>query len=382
MRGLLRRQFELEQMIDLGDTGLFEAAVLPAIVIARKRQNEDARRDAAPVPCVRILRHRGSPPSGSVPSHPGILAAITEGAENHITVAGRPFVIDRGTLEMPEPDSTPWTLRREASREWAARLSEKTAMTFGDALRVRVGLKTTADAIFIRADWSRLQDGRRPEAELLHPLLTHDVAAPYLALRAPEKQVLYPHTTRDGRRQPVDLARFPLAARYLEQFRERLEARDYLRKAGREWFELWVPQDPEAWAGPKLVVPDISEQPRFFLDRSGALVNGDCYWLTTKEGVDRSVLLLALAVANSSLGARFYDEFCSNRLYSGRRRYITQYLSRFPLPHLSTPESLQILELVGLRLTLPPGTGPRQCELERRIDSLVRQAFGSMPEEA
>ncbi|MFH0944179.1 MAG: N-6 DNA methylase [Planctomycetota bacterium] len=388
MRGLLRRQFKVERIIDLGDTGLFSAAVLPAIVIARKnRSGPQVRRPAGQAspqedaaPFMRILRHRGSPPSEPVPPHPDVLQAIAGGAEGLITAGGRRFVIDRGTLELPDADSSPWTPRREASRGWSARISEKTAMTFGAVLRIRVGLKTTADAIFIRRDWTHLQNRVRPEPELLRPLLTHEVAAPYLPLRQPQKRVLYPHTKRHGRRCPVDLARYPGAAGYLQQFQERLAAREYLRKAGRQWYELWVSQDPEAWGAPKLVLPDISEQPRCFLDESGALVNGDCYWLTTREGVDHRMLLLVLAVANSSLGSRFYDEYCSNRLYSGRRRYITQYLSRFPLPDISHPVALRILDLVSLRLALRPEPGPEHQELERRIDSLVWQAFGLEPE--
>ena len=38
---------------------------------------------------------------------------------------------------------------------------------------------------------------------------------------------------------------------------------------------IWVPQNPEAWAGPKLIFPDIAEKPTFCMDLGGAVVNGD-----------------------------------------------------------------------------------------------------------
>ena len=58
---------------------------------------------------------------------------------------------------------------------------------------------------------------------------------------------------------------------------------------------------------------------------------------------------LILAVANSSFAVEFYDAVCGNRLYSGRRRFITQYVKRFPLPRLAavrvqrTVAALQIM---------------------------------------
>jgi len=44
--------------------------------------------------------------------------------------------------------------------------------------------------------------------------------------------------------------------------------------SGREWYEIWVPQDPAAWDQPKLVFRDISEEPMFWIDHDGAVVNG------------------------------------------------------------------------------------------------------------
>src|SRR5256885_12094823 len=55
----------------------------------------------------------------------------------------------------------------------------------------------------------------------------------------------------------------------LERHREALEARRYVVEAGRQWYELWVPQDPAAWEAPKLVFRDISEHP----DRKSTRLN-------------------------------------------------------------------------------------------------------------
>ena len=79
-----------------------------------------------------------------------------------------------------------------------------------------MGIKTTADEVYLRDDWDRLPDGVRPERKLLRPLLTHYEANRWFA--GPErkrKQVLYPHMVRDGRRMPVELDEYPRAAAYL-----------------------------------------------------------------------------------------------------------------------------------------------------------------------
>ncbi|MCY4456377.1 MAG: hypothetical protein OXB90_00325, partial [Acidimicrobiaceae bacterium] len=58
-----------------------------------------------------------------------------------------------------------------------------------------------------------------------------------------------------------------------------LEGRAYVIEGGRNWFEIWVPQKPALWTQQKIVFPDIADAPRFAIDRSGSIVNGDCYWM-------------------------------------------------------------------------------------------------------
>ena len=73
-----------------------------------------------------------------------------------------------------------------------------------------------------------------------------------------------------------------------------------------------------------------------FLDRTGAVVNGDCYWITLRPGHEPDWLLLMLAVANSSFIVRYYDTAFHNQLYAGRRRFMTQYVKHFPLPDIAS----------------------------------------------
>ncbi len=241
-------------------------------------------------------------------------------------------------------------------------------MRFGDVGKFRVGVKTTADSVFIRGDWSEL--GIIPEPELLLPLLTHHVAQRWSA-GTPSKQILYPYDRSELRRSPVDLAKWPATAAYLEEHSEQLEGRKYVIKAGRHWWEIWVPQQPAKWAVPKVVCPDISEEPKFFYDTSGVVVNGDCYWLVVD---DEELALLMMAVANSSLGCAYYDAVCGNKLYAGRRRYITQYIERFPIPDPYQKAANEITETVRTLIASPGARNSK--ELEARLDRLVCNSFG------
>jgi hypothetical protein len=136
--------------------------------------------------------------------------------------------------------------------------AENTFCTFGDIGKVRVGVKTTADDVFINPDWDNMHQEEQPE--LLKPLITHHIARRYKAMQTEKpKRILYPHVTEDGKRRPADLEKYPKTAAYLNLCRPILEKREYIMKSGRKWFEIWVPHHPHIWSQPKIVFRDISK---------------------------------------------------------------------------------------------------------------------------
>lgn len=369
LRRFLLREFELRAIWDLGDTRLFSAAVLPAIVIGRRGHGDAAGQ------FVRIYEE--PTPDGEAVQVENVVAALQDGLEGFVQTETGCFHIDRGTLDASD-SARGWRLTSEDHEAWLATVKRNTAKRLGELGSIRVGIKTTADKVFIRPTWNDLPEEQQPEEALLHPLITHRIAERWSAGSAEGDEariVLYPHESAEGRRRPVDLDHFPRARAYLEAHRAQLEDRDYVRKAGRQWYEIWVPQQPAAWAAQKIVWPDISDRPRFFLDQSGAIVNGDCYWINV-EGLSEAEIALVLAVANSSFAVSFYDRTFGNKLYAGRRRFITQYVERLPLPAVDAETVAEITRLVGL---LCAGEGERD-ELAARLDELVWDAFGLVEE--
>ena len=240
---------------------------------------------------------------------------------------------------------------------------------FGDVADIKVGIKTTADNVFVRDDWKE----QRVESELLYPLITHHDTMRWKISRI-DKQVLYPYRESSSKRIPIELGNFPSASAYLRRHHKQLESRKYIAKAGREWFEIWVPQQPSEWCRPKLVWPDISVEPKFCLDVSGAIVNGDCYWLKLKEGQPVDWLYLILAIANSSVATEFYDLQFHNKLYSGRRRFMTQYVRQFPLLDLSSQVASNLVQQTKRLLSLRREKSRHQQAVS--LDRSVRLAFG------
>lgn len=268
-----------------------------------------------------------------------------------------------------------WRMSRPGVDSWLARIGAGAWKSFGEVARIRVGIKTTADKVFISDRWGQYQPC--PESELLRELITHQDLEPWRVARTRDTRVLYPYDLTRSVRTPIDLGEFPCAADYLRAHKDTLAARRYLTGSGREWYEIWVPQRPHLWRVPKVVFPDISDRPRFALDRSGAVVNGDCYWISFTDlaaagDADRLAYLL-MGVANSALGLRFYDAVCGNRLYSGRRRWITQYVSRLPLPDPASPGAIEIADLV---CDLVDGGIALDATVQGALDERVAAAFG------
>lgn len=374
VRKFLAENYHVIEIIDLGDTKLFEAAVLPAIIVARKSNGRSRVVDRNPSFVKVYEATHGATPLQQTKVAQSVLDIIAVRSNGHYSVDGRTYKVTSGDLKLGCEHREPWRLTTRKEAEWVKRLERAAANRVADVAKVRVGIKTTADKVFIRGDWRELPPDIRPEEELLRPLFTHFDAGRWKpSTGAPDLlRILYTHQSIGGKRRPIDLEKYPRAMRYLESKRDVLESRSYVVQARRKWYEIWVPQDPAAWRLSKIVVPDISPDPKFFFDESGALVNGDCYWIAMDPG-DRDVLLLIQGVANSTVMTRYHDLVFNNKLYSGRRRYISQYIERYPLPRPDSPIAKQIIAVVKRLNEAPNRT------LENDLNELAAAAFDVAP---
>ena len=376
--------FDVLHIWDLGDTRLFEAAVLPAVLLVRKGGkplSSDGGQPPAFTSIYTLDTHSSDPNPSEVPQSPtvcpDVMTALRE--EGAIQLPnGERYMVQQGVLKHGDKPDGVWRIATAQSERWLATVAAHTYCTFSDVGEVKVGIKTTADNVFIKSDWDALPPDEQPE--VLRPLVTHHIARRFKAktLEAP-KRVLYTHHVQHGQRVAIDLQAFPRTARYLKRHWPQLAGRKYVREAGREWFEIWVPHNPDAWSQPKVVFRDIAEKPTFWMDLSGAVVNGDCYWIagdayTGDAPPPIDMLWLILGVGNSSFIEMFYDYKFRNKLYAGRRRFMTQYVKQFPLPDPGSAIASEMIRLAKAIYRL--ASTEKAHELEAKLDRLVWQAFG------
>ena len=363
VRQALFDRFNICHAWDLGDTKLFEAAVLPAVLVVQGKNGPKLE-----TPAFTSIYQTREP--ATVSATDPITALNEEGVVK--IDDGRHFHVQHGRLDTNGRPDGVWRIATEPGDKWLNTVEAHTWGTFRDIGKIRVGVKTCADKIFIRKDWHDMAETDRPE--LLRLLTTHHVARRFKPLSSDRpSHILYPHEVVGGRRHAVDLARYPRSQAYLTAHRPDLERRKYVIEAGREWYEIWVPQDPSAWDQPKLVFRDIVDEPTFWIDLDGSVVNGDCYWLVVQNSANIDLLWLAAAVANSTFIERFYDLRFHNKLYAGRRRFITQYVENFPLPDPHSSLSKSIVAKAKRIHTLTPS--PFAELLQQELNAMVWEAF-------
>ena len=361
VRNYMIQNYNIHHIVDLGDTKLFTASVLPCIMIFSRGKTKNKEE----VAFTTVYQELGKVDNFNLTNN---VFDVIDNEGVYKFSDGRVFKFQQGHLQSIELD-TIWTILSAENKKWLKQVQSRTWMTFGDIGKIRVGIKTTADNVFIGDDWS----GEKEGLELLRPLITHRNAGQIIANNQNQWKVLYTHTVVNGKKVAYNIEKYPKSKSYLMKHFEQLDKRKYVKNAKRNWYEIWVPQNPDAWGHRKIVFRDISEKPQFWLDETGAIVNGDCYWIDINPDVMEEVVYLALAVANSSFIEKFYDIRFNNKLYSGKRRYQTQYVQQFPIPYYNTELAKKAIFLV--KKILAGDAKNTSSGDKKELELLVEQMF-------
>jgi hypothetical protein len=76
----------------------------------------------------------------------------------------------------------------------------------------------------------------------------------------------------------------------------------------------------------------------------------------------------------------FYDRKFNNRLYAGRRRFMTQYVEQFPIPDPTHSDALEAIRLVK-EIYERKGSGESTQDQEEALEESLLRAFGLAVEE-
>jgi hypothetical protein len=79
-------------------------------------------------------------------------------------------------------------------------------------------------------------------------------------------------------------------------------------------------------------------------------------------------------VGNSKFIETFYDHRFNNKLYAGRRRFMTQYVEQFPIPDPANLSSKKLISLAKEIHRLKPTEDTARLEAE--CEALIEDAFG------
>jgi len=340
IRKFLSENYEILELIDLGDTKLFEAAVLPAIFIGRKIKPKIS----SPAQFIKLYEELNGY-SGDYISVSSVYDILRSQKSGYFSTNQKRYKKSSGILNYSIGSTSSWKMLSNNESEWVSIIERTSKYRVSDFFKVKVGIKSTADKIFIRDDWDNFGEDK-PEDDLLKELISQENIGPWHASPNNKLKVLYPHIHSNGENLSIDLKNYPNTLKYLLFYEEKLRSRKYLIEAGRKWYELWVPHRPDQWKYPKLVFPDISVKPRFYFDEGGKIVNGNCYWIVAIKNEDVDKLLLIQGLANSKLMTKYHDLVFNNKLYSGRRRYFTQFVEKYPLPEINSLASKEVISLV------------------------------------
>ncbi len=372
IRKYLSENYQILELIDLGDTKLFDAAVLPAIFIGKKKK----QKKPSAANFIKVYEELNGY-NGELTLIESVYDVLKSKHSGYfVTENGKRYKKSSGNLKYKIGSGSCWEMFSSGESEWVYKIDKAAKNRVEDFFKVKVGIKSTADKVFISDKWENL-NGTKPEDDLLKELISQENIEPWNATDNFYLKVLYPHISVNGEKQTIDIEKYPKAKKYFVQHEEKLRARKYLLDAGRQWFELWVPHRPDQWKYPKLVFPDISLKPRFYIDTKGRIVNGNCYWIVATREEDFDKLLLIQGIANSKLMTKYHDLVFNNKLYSGRRRYFSQYVEKYPLPDFG---SLKAKEIIAIVKDLNQSSNKEEISnLENQLEIKVAESFGVEP---
>ncbi len=386
IREYLSQAGHVRKLVDLYDTKFFGAAVLPAIIMC-----ENSKRDNCEVDYIGIKTAEQDVQYECLNAN-----ELFEYVENELTCGKRfvlygnddkqVFEVSRSKVKIPTGGET-WNFSTSDANTIKTKMDELKLCSLANIFDVCVGIKTTADTVFVKPMTQNFIDEHAFEDITVYPLIqSFNVNKWNISWgnNSKDRYILYPHREMDGNMVAIPLEEIPKTAEYLEECSEVLKKRSYLADSkSRMWYECWVPQKLSKFQQTKIVTRDIVSNNSFALDELGRLCQGNTFFLTRKDSVITTEYLdlnthqyycFALGLLNSK-AMEYYQKMISGCLYSQKYRYTTSNLNRWPIPRIKKADAIVIASYVD---DLMDGASR---ELENAIDKIVYDAFDLSEEE-
>ncbi|MFF2912037.1 Eco57I restriction-modification methylase domain-containing protein [Paenibacillus sp. NPDC057934] len=388
IRNYLSKNLKIESLIDLNDTKYFEAAVLPIIIVGEKKEVSSSYQ--FPYMSLKINNHTEK--QGAFIKD--IFAEMTRIKKVGIPVSERYTInnsfnninveLSFSNVESPRKDDY-WNFASKSDETLKNYLMQIDHYELKDIADVCVGIKTTADSVFVHPMTKTFVETKQFENELIYPLLQSFNISKWTIDWEPQnpkdRYILYPHTARNGKTVGVEIDQYPNCKEYLFENREQLEGRSYLSESkSRKWYECWVPQKLDKFLKPKIVTKDIAEKNSFALDIDGYLCQGNTFFINIKDSyLSNNVFpperlnLYLLGILNSNI-LEFFQKTISGSLYSKKVRYTTSNLNRWIIPKIDKNNLDTVNEIIDIVEAILKPNG-NNIDLEVLLNEEVSKLF-------
>ena len=246
---------------------------------------------------------------------------------------------------------------------------------------ISAGIKSTADDVFCKPVTDKFVEENNLETEFIHPYLQAKNISKWSIswtgkTEKKDTYIIYPHRDSDGRTVAVGLDEMPNIAFWFEKNKSQLAGRKYVLEAGRNWYEIWVPQKVGYFTAPyKIVTPDFSTHNRYALDTKNYWCGGNAFMIVPKRQEEDYVLFL-LGLMNSSILEYFHKKASSTFIYAGRYRYTATAIKRYPIPQAKEVNVEKVASIVKTLMN-----NPSDDMLFEELDFLVAKLYGISKEE-
>ncbi|MHB8632769.1 MAG: Eco57I restriction-modification methylase domain-containing protein, partial [Thermoplasmatota archaeon] len=324
LRDLLATRADVREILDLGDSKAFGAAVLPMVLVVRNgRPTGDTFRFGA--------------------------WAEKDYRDHSVAQSFAYQELERTQLRRPL-----WSFHA-AKSEVVDQMERLTSVTLQDSAdRIAVGIKTTANDVFANPVTAALLDSQPGLRTIAKPALRGMNVQRWKPVWSGKREkrdtyVLYPHRQRGQRMESIPWVELHSEVQnWFEANRAELEGRSYVKEAGRAWYEIWVPQSPGLFSPPKIVVPDISEGRRFALDLEGYFCLDSAYTIRLPSEASLPDYYAMVAWLNSEAVQLYVQTRLRNALYGNRLRFVNSTLNQIPVPdRVKNPDLWRDLAVLG-----------------------------------
>ncbi len=350
LRKFIGSHARLEELIDFGDTQLFEGATTyPAIVVASKATGQAAYGE------FQYARLHGTGES------------LSKAVQENVRKVPLSAIVSEN-----------WILASCGGQELLGKVATDSVPLCSLAGRAQLGIKTSLNEAFVvGCDVAESLLQKTPRA--------NEVVKPHGRGRDIEKW----HASSNGTfllctRIALNIDDYPSVKEHLIAFEAKLRARYEVRRGDYDWWIIRQVADTAIFDNPKIVYPDLCSRRSFALNTDGMYPNNTVFCITS----ERSSLL---AYLNSRLVWYWIQHNCpANR--GGAYRLFNQYMDRLPV-RKQVVDDAHLDELgarmVGLhravrrcRAAHERTALERQIEAtDREIDRLVYGLYGLTEEE-